>query len=158
MTVDLDAAYRQFGPMVYRRCARLLDDEHEAIDAMQEVFVMLLKHDGEVTQLGAFLHVLATRHCLNRLRAKRRRPESPDSQLVYTIAHSADLGARSGALSTLRALFAPEPESTRVIAVLHYLDGLTLEEVAREVNMSVSGVRKRLRGLRQQLHHLEETP
>ena len=32
--------------------------------------------------------------------------------------------------------------------MLHYVDGLTLEEVARQTDLSVSGVRKRLRKLR----------
>ena len=40
------------------------------------------------------------------------------------------------------------------MALLHYVDGMTLEEVAEEVGMSVSGVRKRLRGLRAQLQDL----
>ena len=34
------------------------------------------------------------------------------------------------------------------MAILHYLDGYTLEETAKKMNMSVSGVRKRLRALR----------
>ena len=45
-------------------------------------------------------------------------------------------------------LFNRHPESSRTIAVLHYVDGLTLEQVADEVGLSVSGVRKRLRKLR----------
>jgi RNA polymerase sigma-70 factor (ECF subfamily) len=40
------------------------------------------------------------------------------------------------------------------MAVLHHVDGLTLEEVARECGMSVSGVRKRLRALRDALKEL----
>jgi len=47
----------------------------------------------------------------------------------------------------LDAIFGGERESTRTIAVMHYVDGMTLEEVAREAGMSVSGVRKRLRML-----------
>jgi DNA-directed RNA polymerase specialized sigma24 family protein len=35
--------------------------------------------------------------------------------------------------------------------VLHHVDGLTLEEVAAEVGMSVSGVRKRLRTIKDKL-------
>ena len=42
-------------------------------------------------------------------------------------------------------LFGRQPESSRTIAVLHFVDGLTLEEVARQTDLSVSGVRKRLR-------------
>jgi RNA polymerase sigma-70 factor, ECF subfamily len=34
------------------------------------------------------------------------------------------------------------------------VDGMTLAEVAEEVGLSVSGVRKRLRGLRAHLHDL----
>jgi RNA polymerase sigma-70 factor (ECF subfamily) len=41
------------------------------------------------------------------------------------------------------------------MAVLHYLDGMTLEQVARECRMSISGVRKRLRALRATLHEME---
>jgi RNA polymerase sigma-70 factor (ECF subfamily) len=34
------------------------------------------------------------------------------------------------------------------MAVLHYVDGMTLAQVARACGLSVSGVRKRLRALR----------
>ena len=50
---------------------------------------------------------------------------------------------------------AREKPSTRVIAVLHLVDGMTLEEVAREVGLSVSGVRKRLRMLKAHVRELE---
>jgi RNA polymerase sigma-70 factor (ECF subfamily) len=55
---------------------------------------------------------------------------------------------RSVARAFLDDLFSQEKASTRTIAVLHYLDRLTLEETAAEVGLSVSGVRKRLRALR----------
>ncbi len=42
------------------------------------------------------------------------------------------------------------------MAVMHLLDGMTLEQVAREVGMSVSGVRKRLRKLRSRVAELED--
>jgi RNA polymerase sigma-70 factor (ECF subfamily) len=51
----------------------------------------------------------------------------------------------------LDRIFGSEPASTRLIAVLLYVDRLTLDEVATEVGMSVSGVRKRLRTLKQRL-------
>jgi RNA polymerase sigma-70 factor (ECF subfamily) len=41
------------------------------------------------------------------------------------------------------------------MAVLHYVDGLTLEQVADETGLSVSGVRKRLRQLRLTLREME---
>ena len=54
----------------------------------------------------------------------------------------------------LDRLFGREPVTTRTMAVLHYVDGLTYEEVARETRLSVSGVRKRLRRLRQRMKEM----
>lgn len=48
----------------------------------------------------------------------------------------------------LDTLFSTEDTKTRLIAVYHYADGFTLEETAAMVDMSVSGIRKRLRKLR----------
>lgn len=158
MAVDIDGAYRQFAPMVYRRCKHLLGDEEEALDAMQEVFVELLKLDGEVRSPSSFLYVVATRRCLNRIRARKRRPEDPAGQLLYEIASAGGGAGRSQARFLLGKLFGQNLESTRVIAALHYLDGLTLEEVAEEVGLSVSGVRRRLRILRKELKELEVQP
>ena len=42
------------------------------------------------------------------------------------------------------------------MAVLHYVDGMTLQEVSTEVGLSVSGVRKRLRGLKERAKHLHK--
>jgi RNA polymerase sigma-70 factor (ECF subfamily) len=51
-------------------------------------------------------------------------------------------------LDTLQRVFARERKSTRIIATLRHVEGLSLEDTAREVGMSISGVRKRLDGLR----------
>jgi RNA polymerase sigma-70 factor (ECF subfamily) len=91
---------------------------------------------------------MATNVCLNRIRTRKRRPESPDEEVLATIASAESPGGESDARMLLDWLFGRHPESSRTIAVLHYVDGLTLEEVARETKMSVSGVRKRLRKLR----------
>jgi RNA polymerase sigma-70 factor (ECF subfamily) len=58
----------------------------------------------------------------------------------------------------LSKLFRPDDPlaaSTQTIAVMHLVDGMTLEEVAREAGLSVSGVRKRLRTARARLSQLE---
>jgi RNA polymerase sigma-70 factor (ECF subfamily) len=143
--------------MVLRRCQRLLGDPHAARDAMQDVFVQLLRRpDAEPDAApSALLFRIATNVCLNRLRAQRRRPEDGAPELLQQIAAHTDPGARSVARSALDALFRNEPQDTALIAVLHLVDRMTLEEVAAEVGMSVSGVRKRLAKLKTKLHHLE---
>lgn len=146
---QIEELYARFGSMVHRRCKELLGDKEEALDAMHEVFVDVIeKGDVTVHSPSSFLYVIATRRSLNRLRARDRRRESSDSELVYAIADNSGQSARTAARSVLDWLFGEQPESSGVIAVLHYVDGLTLQETAEEVGMSVSGVRKRLRRMR----------
>ena len=157
MAVDVEGYYRKYAPMVLRRCRRLLRNEEEAVDAMQDVFVQLLRKQDSLADAApsSLLFRIATNTCLNRLRSKKRRPEDADQELVLRIAQSAGEEERAVSRGVLERLFGREVESTQTIAVLHLLDGMTLEEVAREVNMSVSGVRKRLRPLRTKLRELE---
>ena len=124
---------------------------------MHDVFVQVLtRADDLVDQApSSLLFRIATNVCLNRIRSRKRRPEDADSELLGEIAEQTDPAARSAARSMLDKLFRHEPADTALIAVLHLHDKMTLEEVAAEVGMSVSGVRKRLAKLRTKLHDLE---
>lgn len=143
--------------MVLRRCRQLLRDEDKARDAMHDVFVELLRREQRLrdTAPSSLLFRTATNVCLNRIRSDRRHPETRDQDLVERIACADDLEGVTAVRRTLTRLFAPEAPSTRMIAVLHLADGMTLDEVASEVGMSVSGVRKRLRRLRARLADLD---
>ena len=163
MAVDVESLYRTHGPMVLRRCRRLLRDEGRALDAMQDVFVEILRRKESLDDRApaALLLQTATNVCLNRLRTQRRHPEDREEGLLGSIADASADGVegRSLARRVLDRLLGPEggsdgregSVSTGVIAVLHHVDGLTLEEVAAEVGLSVSGVRKRLRTLKARL-------
>jgi len=156
MAVDIESFYRSHGPMVLRRCRRLLRNEAKAVDAMHDVFVEILRRKDslDASSPAGLLLTTATHVCLNRLRGERRKPEDQDEETLFRIAALAsrdDAENRTLAGRILDRLFSGQPESTRLIAVLHYVDRLTLEEVAGEVGMSVSGVRKRLRTLKDRL-------
>ena len=156
--MDLDLLYRRYGPMVMRRCRRILRDEEEARDAAQDVFVQLLMRQKRLREdaPSSLLYRMATNLCLNRIRDSGRRRTAPDSALVEQIAGWDETEGRTEARDMLARLFRREPASTRTMAFLHFVDGMTLEEVAGEVGMSVSGVRKRLRRLRASLKELEK--
>jgi RNA polymerase sigma-70 factor (ECF subfamily) len=156
MTVDIESLYGTFGPLVLRRCRRLLRDEQKAEDAMQDVFVEILRRKATLDDRApaSLLLKTATNVCLNRMRTRRRHPEDHADAVLLTLA-----GAGGGAMTEGRSLarrmldriFGDAPASTALIAVLHHIDGLTLDEVATEVGMSVSGVRKRLRTIKERL-------
>jgi RNA polymerase sigma-70 factor (ECF subfamily) len=156
-TLDVEELSRRYGPMVLRRCRQLLRNEDEAMDACQDVFVRLLERRDRLDDRhpSSLLYIIATNLCLNRIRDGGRRAEDPADERLYHIASAGRPGGPSDARLLLERLFGRHPESSRAIAVLHYLDGLTLEEVAAQVGLSVSGVRRRLRGLRHTLTEMD---
>jgi RNA polymerase sigma-70 factor (ECF subfamily) len=150
MPLDVDELYRRYGAMVFRRCRQMLGNVHEAEDAMQETFVNLIRSQNSLDREfpSSLLYRIATNVSLNRIRTRRRHPEDRNEQLLASIACADETEGRLAADSFLGRLFGGEAESSRVMAVLHFVDGLTLEEVAAECGLSVSGVRKRLRKIR----------
>ena len=144
--IDVEGLYERYGPMVLRRCRRLLRDEQEALDVAQDVFVRLLERRDRLSDRhpSSLLFRIATNLCLNRIRDSRKHLRVPGDEILETLARRDDLDAPL----LLDRLFGRHPESTRTMAVMHWLDGMTFEQVARDCGMSVSGVRKRLRALR----------
>lgn len=156
--MDVEELYKRYGPMVIRRCRKLLRDDDEALDIAQDVFVQVLRRQGRLTDdhPSSLLYRIATNLCLNRIRDRRHAPDAVENEVLTRIAYS-DVDARAlDARSTLNRIFGKHPESTRTIATLLYVDGMTLEEVAGMVGLSVSGVRKRMRSLKAEVADLEE--
>jgi len=156
-TVDVDTWYRSYGPMVLRRCRTLLKNEEEAVEAMQDTFVQVIRYsdrlDGRAP--SSLLYRIATNVCFNRIRSRTRRPEDPVGEKLVAIARVAMPEQRSVARELLDQVFGGQPDSTATIAVMHLLEGHTHQEVADAVGLSVSGVRKRLRKVRGLLEQLE---
>jgi RNA polymerase sigma-70 factor (ECF subfamily) len=158
VAVDVEDLYRRYGPMVLRRCRQMLSDEQLALDAMQDTFVQILRRRDRLDDRGlsSLLYLTATNTCLNRLRSRRRKPQESAGDLLERITSTTDETERVQARSILARLLGNEPPSTATIAVLHLYDGMTLEETANAVGLSVSGVRRRLRKLKGLLQELED--
>lgn len=137
--------------MVYRRCLRLLGTRARAEEGMQDVFVKVLQARETLdleSNPGALLYRIATHVCFNLLRSSKRRPEVADSDLILELAESQGSVTDPTDASFVKALLDSEEESTRLMATYHYIDGMTIEELAAEFNMSGSGIKKRLQNFK----------
>ena len=156
---SFEILYKQFGPMVYRRCKVLLKDEEEATDLMHDVFVELIRrYDLEsIEHPSSLLYTIATTRSLNKLRLRKRKPEHSLDETLLSIAHLDDeIVDRIDQGNLIERIFSKEAPSTRLIATLHFVDRMTLDEVAQHVGLSVSGVRKRLRILKERAQGFKE--
>ena len=150
VALDVEALYRRYGPMVLRRSRSILGDEAEALDAMQDVFVQVLRRRQTLRDdyPASLLYRIATNTSLNRLRSRRRSRCVAGSDAISEMAGSDDPAERAVGRTLLDQVFRGEKEGTRAIAEARWVEGAPLEETARRSGLSVSGVRKRLRTLR----------
>jgi RNA polymerase sigma-70 factor (ECF subfamily) len=148
--INVEEFYSRYGAMVLRRCHKLLRDEEKARDAMQEVFVKMLLNKKRLKNQypSSLLFRIATNVCLNIIREEKGRLFIDDEDILTNIAFYDETEDRLIVHNLLDYIFNREKKSTREIAVMHFVDGMTLKEVADEVGLSVSGVRKRIRELR----------
>ncbi len=151
MEINIEEYYTRYGPMVLRRCRQLLRDEERALDAMQEVFTKLMLSQRRLKGIypSSLLFRISTNVCLNMIRdQKSHRSIDSDREDLLVQLGSYDEGEDKLVVrDLLDRLFRKEKQSTREIATLHFVDGMTLQEVADEVGLSLSGVRKRIREL-----------
>ncbi|MEW5815131.1 MAG: RNA polymerase sigma factor [Spirochaetota bacterium] len=88
MAVNIEELYRKYGPMVLRRCRTLLKNEDKALDAMQDVFVAVLKKKDRLNDRApsSLLYTIATNICLNIIRSDKRRPQTAHEEILMNIA------------------------------------------------------------------------
>jgi RNA polymerase sigma-70 factor, ECF subfamily len=153
MRIDVEEYYKKYAPMVMRRCRFLLKNEERARDAMQDVFVRLLLYKGRLKgeYPSSLLYKMATNICLNIIRDMKKTPGTADEEILTAIADCINIENNAVVRDYLVGIFKREKESTYFIAVMHFIDKMTLEETAREAGMSVSGVRKRLKAIRERV-------
>jgi len=72
--IDIDALYRQYAPMVFRRCRSMLKNEERAQDAMQDTFIKVIRYQDRLhdTAPSSLLYRIATNVCLNIIRSNKR--------------------------------------------------------------------------------------
>ena len=147
---DFSELYQKYGPMVLRRCRAILKDEEKALDAMQDVFLRILESKGKIKNACASLfYVTATRVCLNKIKSDKLRSGPDFEKIAQFMADdfSETEKEKIDAALAIEKIFEKRDHKDSLIATLHFVDGLTLEETAEEIGMSVSGVRKRIREL-----------
>jgi RNA polymerase sigma-70 factor (ECF subfamily) len=133
------AAYRELvrrhAPLLLRFVARMLRDETEAEDVVQETCLRLWQHARDYSpkaRVTTWLHRIAHNLAVDRLRARGRLDPLPDSEQMPESARQPSLlDEKRRALALSEALAElPERQATAVVLVhLHGLSGAEAAEV-----------------------------
>lgn len=137
----LQELYEKHAAAVYGRCRYLLRDDAEARDALQDVFVKVLRALPEFREAASpatWIMRIATHHCLNVLRSRKAQWRERLQPLQVQETETPEKR------ELVRSLLASAPEEAQEVAVLYFVDGLTQQEIAAEMGRSLPTVRRRL--------------
>jgi RNA polymerase sigma factor (sigma-70 family) len=141
------------GPLVLRTCQRILRHEHDARDAFQATFLILITKAGSLwvrDSLGPWLHRVAARAALRARSVRERRIAVEREHARQTSSPTTDDG-RGDLLASLHEEIDRLPEHYRAVIVLCDLEGCTCEEAARRLACPIGTVGSRLARGREKL-------
>jgi RNA polymerase sigma factor (sigma-70 family) len=141
------------GPMVLRTCLTVLRDEHEAHDAFQVTFLVLVRKAGSLwvqDSLGPWLHRVAY-HAAARARRASVRRKFAEGRAAEMIPERAEARTWDDLGVVLHEEVDRLPQRYRIPVVLCDLEERSYEEAARHLGCPVGTVKSRLARGREQL-------
>ncbi len=149
-----EALYRRHSGRVNAVCLRLTADKGRAEEAVQDVFVRVWERLGTFrgeSAFGSWLHRLAINTVLQTMRSERRRVARVDSADDAGVVDAPAATPRVDEQIDLEAALARLPEHTRMVVVLHDVEGFTHEEIATMTGVPPGTVRSQLSRARRTL-------
>ena len=164
---------RQYGGRLLATARRVLGNEHDAQDAVQEAYLCAFKAIGSFgsqAKLSTWLHRIVVNAALMKLRSRRRKPETSIDDLLPRFAadgewqqsvHQWDISTemllqRQETREQVRHCIDQLPETYRTILVLRDIEELDTDETAAALSITANAVKIRLHRARQALRTLLE--
>jgi RNA polymerase sigma-70 factor (ECF subfamily) len=145
----LDALLRSIQEPLYRYILRLVGDPHLAADILQDVFVLVIRKLYWLREPKVFrpwVYRIASRQafqCLKRERRLAGRIED-EALLSSAVAGPGEEKADPELLQRLPELVGEVSPASRAVLSLHYFEGMTLQEAADVLEISLAAAKSRL--------------
>jgi RNA polymerase sigma-70 factor, ECF subfamily len=163
ISLTFDELFERYSSMVFGLVCHILGDREEALDVSQEVFLTIFRKmdsfRGE-SSLKTWIYCIAVNRAANRFRwwnRLRRRgtvsleehlANSPDRELFYNL--KSDIQSPEDALLIqeehveIERLLLLLPLQQRIAVVMRDIEGLSYEEIAESMEISIGTVKSRI--------------
>jgi RNA polymerase sigma-70 factor (ECF subfamily) len=154
--------FRRYRLPLYVYVFELLHDEQASLDLVQEAFISAFRHIGSLRddeKFGGWLFGIAHQKCVQQWRRQGREAELREELLPEPAASSQnplDVLVREEQEAELMKLLEKLPLAQRSALLLHFIEGFSLEEIARITDVQVGTVKSRLHYAKRALRKLWE--
>lgn len=147
---ELEKVFSLYADTVYRVCFTYLCNAEDSEDAVQEVFLKLIKKKPifscENDRKG-WLIVTACNHCKSKLRWKKRHPTA-DAEKI------GERGSLDDSETEVMELISSLPDDCRQVFYMHVCEGYALADIARLSKRNESTVRSQMFYARKKLKNM----
>lgn len=155
-----EQVFRRYGGRMLATARRLLGNDEDARDAVQEAMLSAFRAVGRFeggAQIGTWLHRIVVNAALMRMRSKRRKPEASIEDLLPDYQgdghrllkaegdpYPDQLVERDQLLALLRSCVPELPDGYRQVYLLRDVEEMSNEEVALAMGLTPNAVKIRL--------------
>jgi len=149
--------YNRYWPLLFQRARRMLQDEEEIRDVLQDTFTTLWEKAPLIepsASLSAYLHALVRNRILNMLLRSKVKDKYLDSLALFSeqMASPADSMIREKQMQLLiEEEVTKLPEKMREVFELSRKDRLSYNEIANKLQISQNTVKKQISNALRQL-------
>lgn len=156
--------FHRYQRRIYLWCFGYTHDGDEAMDLTQEVFIRVFRGIEEFagrSRFSTWVYTIARNHCANAVVRRRDRGSRavPIESIEFEDPHWSEVRRRADLAGEVESLLARAgekvPEDELTAFVLHYRDGLTVNEITRTLRCAnVTGARTLIQNARRKLNRL----
>lgn len=150
-TNDLEQTVQNYSDMLFRLCFMMVKNEHDTQDILQETFITYMrtnKHFESEEHKKAWLIKVSQNKCKDFLRFHKRHQHVP----IESVEETLDLYQTFPLAEQVEFDFIWNLDvKYRSVILLHYMEGYSMEEVAKMLNITLAAARKRLQRARAEL-------
>jgi len=154
MNATLEHIWHEFAAKLGQFIRSRVSDPATAEDILQDVFVKIQKRLGQLqdpAKLEGWIYLIARNAIIDHYRTRKETVEVPETLPVEPAANDGEL---EELLAAFRRMIYSLAEPYREALVLTEFDGLTQQELADRLNISLSGAKSRVQRGRAQLKQM----
>lgn len=146
VNINFEKAFNNYSDMLYRIALSHTGNHEDAQDVTQDVFLKYIRHGNlhDDEHERAWLIRVTINACRDLIRKNKHRVHEPleDNMQIETSMKE---------VPDVVFLIEGLPVKLKTVVVLHYLEGFSVEEVAKILHIGISAVKMRLKRARRQM-------